>query len=130
MRSASVLFALAVVAAATSAEAAKIYAKIPEYRVIADKRLTRDDPEYWPLMRRASAVFVRSLKRVCGKDGYDLIGETGAIKPKAPTAEKVPSITRDVIRAVQLEKIVRGAVEDDEADAAALEELVNFPELP
>jgi hypothetical protein len=79
-------------------EAAKVYEKIPAYRSILDRRLTPDDPEYWPLMRKASAAFVKALKSVCSRDGYDLVGELGSIEPSDGEAA-VPDITLKVTEA-------------------------------
>lgn len=121
-------------------EAAKIYDTIPAYRKIVNRKLTSDDPEYWPLMRRAAGAFVRGMKAVCARRGYDLVGELGSIKPTAKR-DTVPAITDDVIDAVRAEQIVRerivrgraaGATDDAELEAeldALLSELVNFPEL-
>ena len=113
--------------------AAKVYAKIPTYKKILDRRLTKDDPEYWPLMRRASAAFVRGLKSVCSNEGYDLVGEVGSIEPVKKPAS-IPDITRAVTAAVRRVSIVRRtAVSEEETekanDATVLKELRNFPDF-
>jgi hypothetical protein len=113
-------------------EALRVYQTIPAYRNIVDRKLTRDDPEYWPLMRHASSAFVRGLKSVCARRGHDLVGESGAIKPETE-GTTVPEITDDVIEAVRADRIVRvvrGIAGDAaEEDAGEHRELVNYPEL-
>jgi hypothetical protein len=79
-------------------DAAKVYAQIPAHQEIVSRKLTRNDPDYWPLMRKASQVFVRALKKVCQTKGYDLVGEAKTI---AAEGARVPEITDDVIGAIE-----------------------------
>ena len=110
-------------------EASKIYNKIPAYRKIIQKGLKKDDPEYWPLMRKASTDFVRALKSICLKTGHDLIGEIGSISP-VKRSSKVPVITDAVIGAVQDRKKGRVTFEKNSLeDEELLEKLINFPEF-
>ncbi len=73
----------------------EIYAAIPSYRKIDEKGLTRDDPEYWPLMRKTTVLFVRALRKVCEREAYDLVAESGSLSTE--TGDEVPEITRAVI---------------------------------
>lgn len=73
----------------------EIYAAIPSYRKIDEKGLTRDDPEYWPLMRKTTVLFVRALRTVCEREAYDLIAEFGSLSTE--TGDQVPEITHAVI---------------------------------
>jgi len=83
-------------------DAAKIYNEIPAYQKIIQKGLTRNDPEYWPLMQKASNVFVRALKAVCKEKGIDLVGEVSSITCESAA---VPEITEAVIAAVRENKL-------------------------
>ena len=56
-------------------DAAKVYRQIPAHQEILSRKLNRNDPDYWPLMRKASQGFVRALSKVCKAKGYDLVGE-------------------------------------------------------
>ena len=75
-------------------EAEEIYKQIPAYRKIQEENLEKDDPEYWPLMRKAARSFVSALKKACKSTSHDLVGEIGSIKAKGTT---VPNITKKVI---------------------------------
>ncbi|MBI4583609.1 MAG: hypothetical protein HY717_06275 [Planctomycetes bacterium] len=92
-------------------DASKIYNEIPAYQKIVQKGLTKNDPEYWPLMQKASNVFVRALKAVCKEKGIDLVGEVSSI---SCDHDQVPDITEAVIEAVKGDKLA-----DDENDEAA-----------
>ena len=75
-----------------------IYAVIPEYQEIEERGLTKDDAEYWPLIRKASSRFLEALGKVAeaAEPDYDLVGEVGFIEGKTP-----PDITDDVIEQVK-----------------------------
>ncbi len=79
-------------------DAAKVYKQIPAHREIADRKLTRDDPDYWPLLRKASQAFVKALRKVCQAKGYDLVAEAGTMRIDG---QSVPEITADVIAALE-----------------------------
>ena len=85
-------------------EAAKVYKQIPAHQELLDRKLTRDDPDYWPLMRKASQAFVRALRKVCKEKGHDLVGElrTITIDGAAP-----PDITLEVIKALDKKDLAR-----------------------
>ena len=72
-----------------------VFNRIPEYRE-AQKR-GKEDPEYYILLEKANQKFRSAMESVAGEEGYDLIGETGAIKIKG---KKVPVITKKVIDAL------------------------------
>jgi len=72
-----------------------VFNKIPEYRE-ATKR-GKDDPQYYILLEKANQKFFAAMERVAGDEGYDLIGEIGAIKIKG---KKIPVITTKVIKAL------------------------------
>jgi hypothetical protein len=61
-------------------DAARVYREIPAHREIIDRKLTRHDPDYWPLMRKASQAFVKALRKACKEKGYDLVAEVNAIR--------------------------------------------------
>ncbi len=78
-------------------KAKKVFAKIPEYQEIKRRGLTKDDIEYWTLMKKASKKFRAAVKKAAAADGKDLIAEVGAIKV---TGEKIPNMTAAVIAAL------------------------------
>ena len=71
-------------------QAKKVYDGIFPYQDIVQRGLTKDDPEYWPLMRKAAYAFVRALKSVCKVHEFDLVGEPGSI---AREGQSVPDVT-------------------------------------
>ena len=73
----------------------EVWAEIPEYRRIIDEDLTEDDPVYHLLMKRATERFQKALKRLAKRDGYDMLGEVGAIEAKGDA--EIPEVTRDMI---------------------------------
>ena len=38
-----------------------------------------------------------ALKKAATRDGYDMIGEIGSIKPSADSTKKIPDITAELI---------------------------------
>jgi len=76
-------------------DAMEVYKEIPAHQEIMRRNLTREDPDYWPLMRKASQLFVRALRKACQSKGYDLVGEVDSITIEG---EKVPEITAEVIK--------------------------------
>jgi hypothetical protein len=79
-------------------EADKVYRRIPAYQEILERKLTRNDPDYWPLVRKASQAFVKALRKVCKAKSYDLVGEVHSISIEGQT---IPDITADVIAALE-----------------------------
>ncbi len=79
-------------------DAARVYRRIPAHQEILARRLTRNDPDYWPLMRKASQAFVKALKKVCQEKGYDLVGE---VKTIVIDGQPAPEITDEVIDHVE-----------------------------
>ncbi len=75
-------------------EAEEVYKQIPAYKKIREEKLEKDDPEYWPLMRKAARSFVSALKKACKSTSHDLVGEIGSIKATGTT---IPDITKKVI---------------------------------
>ena len=74
-----------------------VWAEIPEYRQIVAEELTDDDPKYHILLRKATARFDRALGKAAERDGYDMIGEIGAIGRSSDEAAPIPDITDDLI---------------------------------
>jgi hypothetical protein len=74
-----------------------VWREIPEYRRIIDEELTDDDPAYHLLLKKATRRFKKALKKAAARDGYDMIGEIGSIKPKADTKKAIPDITSELI---------------------------------
>ena len=75
-------------------DAVKVYRQIPAHKELIERKLTRNDPDYWPLMRKASQSFSRALRKVCQDKRYDLVGEVDTI---AIDDHAVPEITSEVI---------------------------------
>lgn len=78
-------------------KAKTVYAQIPEYKEILRRGLTKDDIEYWTLMRKASKKFKAAIKKAAGTEGKDLVAEAGAIEVKGET---IPDMTAAVIAAL------------------------------
>lgn len=78
-------------------EAEEVYLQIPAYQRIRQHNLEKDDPEYWPLMRKAARSFVIALKKACKATRHDLVGEVGSIRAEGVT---IPDITAQVIAAL------------------------------
>jgi hypothetical protein len=74
---------------------AQVFKHIPEYQEA--KKRGKDDPQYYILLEKANQKFFAAMESVAGAEGYDLIGEVGAIKIKG---KKVPNITKSVIEAL------------------------------
>ena len=55
-------------------------------------------PEYWILLEKANTIFYDGVAAVAGREGYDLVGEIGAIRIKG---KKIPDITKKVIEEVK-----------------------------
>jgi len=78
-------------------KAKKVFAKIPEYQEIKRRGLTKNDIEYWTLMKKASKKFRAAVKKASGTENKDLVAESGAIEVKGET---IPDITAAVIKAL------------------------------
>ncbi|MEQ8766419.1 MAG: hypothetical protein RL885_21075 [Planctomycetota bacterium] len=76
----------------------KVFAEIPEYQTILAEGLDKNDARYWVLLKRANETFRRALKKVADEQGYDLVGEKGAI---VGGDDEVGTITRLVIEALE-----------------------------
>jgi hypothetical protein len=74
-----------------------VFAEIPEYKRIQDKGLTKDDAEYWVLLRKANEKFNRAIRKVAEEAKFDVIAEKGTQKFD-PTP---PDITKRVIEALR-----------------------------
>jgi crotonobetainyl-CoA:carnitine CoA-transferase CaiB-like acyl-CoA transferase len=78
----------------------RIFPHIREIRLIKERKLNENDPEYWVLLQQANEVFRQALKKVAESNNHDLVVERGAIRPTA--ADKtIPDVTRLVIAQVQ-----------------------------
>ncbi len=87
-------------------EAARVYRQIAAHQEIVERKLTRDDPDYWPLMRKASQAFVRALRKACKEKGYDLVGELRTISIDGASP---PDMTADVIKALDKKDLGKAA---------------------
>lgn len=74
-------------------DAAKIYAKIDEYKEIVDKGIKPDDPKYDLLMCKASKRFRCALKKAAKDGSYDIVAKIGTVKG----VDGVPDITSTAI---------------------------------
>jgi hypothetical protein len=77
-----------------------VYAQIPEYKKVIDDDLDDDDPEYHLLMKKATERFAKALRKVAKRDGYDMIGEIGAIRVSGDSKTKIPDATDELIEIV------------------------------
>lgn len=77
-----------------------VWAEIPEYKKILEEELDEDDPRYHLLLKRATKRFQRALKKLAGRDGYDVIGEVGSIKAIGKKKKTIPTVTNDLIELV------------------------------
>lgn len=78
----------------------EVFEHIHEYRLIGERKLGEEDPEYWVLLSKANKVFRAAIKTVAATGGYDLVAERGALKALAP-ATTIPDITALVIAQVE-----------------------------
>ncbi len=79
--------------------ATSVFEQIPEYKEIKRRGLTSKDAEYWLLLDKANKKFYAAVKTVAKNDGYDLVGELGAIQAEEGYA--LPDITSAVIAALE-----------------------------
>ncbi len=78
----------------------EVWEEIPEYKKIIEDDLGDDDPAYHLLMKKATERFNGALKKIAKREGYDMIGEEGAIKVKGKPDEKLTDATDDAIEIV------------------------------
>ncbi len=78
--------------------AMRVYAEISEYQEVRRRRLTRDDPDYYVLMERASRKFRSAIEKAAEAGGYDLVGEKGAVTRSKGT---LPDLTDSAIEEVK-----------------------------
>lgn len=78
----------------------EVFPHIHAYKLIGERRLSEEDPEYWVLLSKANKVFRAAIKAVAATCGHDLVAERGALKPAAQNVT-VPDITNLVIAEVQ-----------------------------
>ena len=77
--------------------ASKVFAKIPEYKKIKEKGLTKDNPEYFILLQKANAKFFDALTAAAKKAGRDVVVEKGT---EDFTGKKVVDLTAKVIKSL------------------------------
>jgi len=78
----------------------EIFPHIREFKLIKERKLNENDPEYWVLLLQANEVFRKALKKVAESNNHDLVVERGAIR--ATAADKtIPDMTHLVIAEVQ-----------------------------
>ncbi len=83
-----------------SVVSASVFPHTKPYKLIKEKELTEKDPEYWVLLHEANKVFRHAVKAVAASFDYDLVAESGAVKPAAEDVS-IPDITPFVIAQVK-----------------------------
>ncbi len=78
----------------------KVFPHIREFKLVKERKLNENDPEYWVLLLQANEVFRRALKKVAESSGLDLVAERGAIRATAD-GKTIPDVTQLVIVEVQ-----------------------------
>ena len=78
----------------------KVFAEISAYKQIENEGLTRKEPRYWILLRKANDVFSKVVAKVAEDDGYDLVAENGSVKKKG-REKAAPDLTESAIEAIQ-----------------------------
>ncbi len=78
----------------------EVFPHIHEYKLIGERKLDENDPEYWVLLMKANKVFKDALKAVAVSSKHDLVAERGAIKALAPDTT-IPDITHLVVAEVE-----------------------------
>jgi len=74
-----------------------IFGEIAEYKKIQEKGLTKDDAEYWVLLKKANEKFNRAIRKVVEDGKYDVVAEKGTQKFDATP----PDITKRVLEALK-----------------------------
>ena len=77
-----------------------VFPYIREFKLIKERKLNENDPEYWVLLLQANEVFRQALKKAAESSGHDLVVERGAIRATA-AGKTVPDVTQLVIVEVQ-----------------------------
>jgi Skp family chaperone for outer membrane proteins len=54
--------------------------EIAEYKKIKEKGLTKDDAEYWVLLKKANEKFNTAVKKIAEDQKYDVVAEKGKHK--------------------------------------------------
>ena len=78
----------------------EIFAHIRTYKLIQERKLDENDPEYWILLVQANETFRTAVTLVAASSKYDLVAERGAIKAIADNAT-VSDITHLVVAEVK-----------------------------
>ena len=78
----------------------EVFPHIHEYKLIGERKLDENDPEYWILLLKANRVFQDALKSVASSSKHDLVAERGAIKAIEKDAA-LPDITHLVVAEVK-----------------------------
>lgn len=78
----------------------EIFPHIREFKLIKERKLSENDPEYWALLLQANEVFRQALKKAAKSGSYDLVTERGAIRASA-AGKKVPDITNLVLAVIK-----------------------------
>lgn len=78
----------------------KVFPHIREFKLVKERKLNENDPEYWVLLLQANEVFRRALKKVAEASSFDLMAEHGAIRA-TEDGKTVPDVTHLVIAEVQ-----------------------------
>ncbi|MFT7618185.1 MAG: hypothetical protein ACI97A_001826 [Planctomycetota bacterium] len=68
---------------------ATVFAAIPEWKQIKEKKLTNSSAEYHLLLKKANEKFNKALGKVQGVSSYDIMAEVGAIQCTNCTATDV-----------------------------------------
>ena len=75
---------------------AKVFAKIPEFKKIKEKGLTKDNPEYFILLQKANAKFFAAVSKAAKAAGCDVVVEKGT----GDFDGKVVDLTSKVIKSL------------------------------
>ena len=79
----------------------KVFAQITAYKQIQKEGLNESHARYWILLQKANEVFKKAIEKVAADKSYDLIAESGSVKPKGKSKKTAPDATQDAIDAVK-----------------------------
>lgn len=81
----------------------EVFPYIHAYRLIGERKLQENDPEYWVLLLKANEVFRNIVKQVAVASKHDLVAERGVIKATEAGAA-IGDITHLVVAEVKRER--------------------------
>ena len=80
-----------------SVSADRIYEAIPEYREIQRTGISRDNPRWHLLMKKASERFNAAVQAMARKHGHDLVAERGVCRANRDGVSAPPDRTDEVL---------------------------------